>query len=136
MDASHIQKKTTVVSILIMCFLTFNIANAQIHRNGLFKNYSSEENNHSDVLHAITLHVAFDFKSMSFLGLGHSCLQLSTKKNRFPQESIPYHIGLKLGDNTISQNIIASIHANYIRELDINPFIYGLALHFKKHKDL
>lgn len=136
MDALHIQKKIRAVTILIMCFLTFNIANAQVINNGLLKNYSKGGNSHSDVFHAITLHASFDCQSMPFLGLGYSCLQLSTKENNFTQESLTYNIGLKLDNKTISHNIIASIHANYIGKVNLNPLVYGLAFHFIAAPDM
>jgi hypothetical protein len=81
-----------------MCFFAINVVNGQINNNGLFKNYSKSGNSYSDVFHGITINAAFDCKSMPFFGIGYTCLQFSTRNNRFTQESITYNLGLELGN--------------------------------------
>lgn len=136
MDTLHIRGKNITILLLIMCFFAVYAANAQINNNGLYKNYSKTGNSYSDVFHGITINAAFDFQSMPFFGIGYTCLQFSTRSNRFTQENITYNIGLELGNSTISHNIIASVHANYIGKVDLNPFVYGLSLHFIAAPDI
>ncbi len=125
------RKKIISHLILIVFFISLlSTAISQGNKSGLVKIYLSYAKDYSAYFHNINLSAAFDIQTMPFFGLGYTIMKLADRDNRFIQGSISYNIGYHLKQSTISHNITASIHSNYITKVDLNPFVYGLTLHF------
>lgn len=117
------------VLIIVFVSLLSNVV-SQRNRTGLVRSYSSSARDYSDIFHVIRLSTAFDAQTMPFFGLGYGVMKLGKRDSRFIQAGISYSIGYHLKQAIPSHNIVLSVHSNYISRLDLNPFTYGLSLHY------
>ncbi len=125
-----------------MAFIAiYSIGNAQVNRSGLKNNYSKSGKSVAVIRHGITTQLSYDCGKTAFVGVGYSASQYFGIGNRFMQQSVIYQIGLqtdKLGDpyqSAYIHNLIGTFHCSYIGAVDLNPIIYGVAIHFATAKD-
>lgn len=127
--------------LVIITTIIFGTTDAQVNRSGLKHNYSKTGKSTAVIRHGITGQLSYDAGKVPFIGVGYSASQYFGIGNRFMQQSITYQIGLQtdiLSDPHQSgyiHNLIGTFHCSYIGTADLNPFIYGIALHFATAKD-
>lgn len=132
--------KNNCIIILILITI-FGTTNAQVNRSGLRNNYSKSGKSTAVIRQGLTVQLAYDCGKVPFIGIGYVTSQYFGIGNRFMQQSITYHLGLQtdiLGNPNQSayiHNLIGTFHCSYIGTNDLNPFIYGIAIHFATAKD-
>ncbi|MGI6292544.1 MAG: hypothetical protein ACOXZH_09040 [Bacteroidales bacterium] len=125
------------ILVIIFCYT----ANAQINRTGFKNNYSKTGKSFALIRHGLTGQLAYDAYKTPFLGVGYVSTQYFGIGNRFMQQTVAYQLGLmidKLGEpheSAFIHNIVGTFHCSYIGTTDLNPFIYGVAIHFATAKD-
>lgn len=132
-------KNKFLIFILVIIFC--HTANAQINRTGFKNNYSKTGKSFALIRHGLTGQLAYDAYKTPFLGVGYVSTQYFGIGNRFMQQTVAYQLGLmidKLGkphESAFIHNIVGTFHCSYIGTTDLNPFIYGVAIHFATAKD-
>ncbi len=135
----NLYKNKFLILILLIAFC--NIANAQVNRKGLKNNYSKTGKSFALIRHGITGQLAYDAYKTPFIGVGYVSTQYFGIGNRFMQQSVTYHLGMQLDkfgkphESAFIHNLIGTFHCSYIGTADLNPFIYGIAIHFTTAKD-
>ena len=138
-----VMKKSTSLFLFFIVFLgvqTLNInAYGQTNRKGQKHSFSTMGRNHTFIRHGLTIHLGSGIsarlkQSVSAVpmgGIGYVASQYYGVGNRFMQQSITYQFGLGLSDGGYqTHNVVGTFHCSYIGKLDLNPFIYGIALQF------
>ena len=132
------QKVKQIGKCLSACFLVAGLlfaaadADAQSNRNKRKNNFSKSGKSFAQIRHGLTLNLGTSLDIMPMVGLGYSCSQYYGIGNRFMQQSLTYQLGLS---DEMIHNVVGTFHASYIGTWDMNPFIYGLAVHFAMGKD-
>jgi hypothetical protein len=126
--------------VLFICIQTVeNSALAQSNRRGKRNSFSNVGKSFTYIRHGLTFHLGGGIsarlkQSVSAVpmgGIGYVASQYYGVGNRFMQQSITYQFGLGLsGSGYQTHNIVGTFHCSYIGSLDMNPFVYGVALHY------
>ena len=141
---SHFQidmKKLISIALLVIGIIGVQVSTndlyGQTNRNKKHNNFSSIGKSQATIRHGITLQVLGNLSAkltqMDFLpcfGLGYSATQYYGVGNRVMQQSVTYQIGFGTSGNYIVHNLMGTFHCSFIGSWDMNPFIYGIALHF------
>ena len=136
-------RKGTSVSLLavaLLCVQTLeNQAYGQSNRKGKKNNFSTLGKSFSFIRHGITFHAGagvsaklnHSISAVPTVGLGYVASQYYGVSNRFMQQSVTYQFGLGLDNGGYqTHNVVGTFHCSYIGSLDMNPFVYGVALQF------
>jgi hypothetical protein len=136
-------RKGSGILALIMLFLCIqvqeNSASAQTNRRGKRNTFSSVGKSFTYIRHGLTFHLGAGISArlqqsvsvVPMVGIGYVASQYYGVGNRFMQQSITYQFGLGLSDGGYqTHNVVGTFHCSYIGSLDLNPFVYGIALHY------
>ena len=129
-----------VVAGVFLCVQTLdNKAYGQSNRKGQKNSFSSLGKSHSFIRHGITFHLGGgisarlkqSISAVPMVGLGYVASQYYGVGNRFMQQSVTYQFGLGMDNGGYqTHNAVGTFHCSYIGSLDMNPFVYGIALQF------
>ncbi|MDR1879105.1 MAG: hypothetical protein LBQ64_06035 [Bacteroidales bacterium] len=133
----------TGVFILVFVFLGLHFLEnnlyGQSNRGGRKNTFSSLGKGHSYIRQGLTIHVGAGISAnlkqaisaVPMAGIGYVASQYYGIGNRFMQQSVTYQFGLGMDHGGYqTHNLIGTFHCSYIGKLDMNPFVYGLAMHF------
>ena len=136
-------RRRTGILLLTAAFLcTQTLENevyGQSNRKGHKNNFSTLGKNHSFIRHGITFHISGGVSArlqqsvtaVPMIGLGYVASQYYGVGNRFMQQSVTYQFGLGFDNGGYqTHNAVGTFHCSYIGGLDLNPFVYGVAMHF------
>jgi len=131
------------IFLLVMAFLCIqtidNEAYGQSNRGGKKHSFSIVGKNHVYIRHGITIQVGCGISAnlkqsvsaVPMAGIGYVASQYYGTGNRFMQQSITYQFGMGLDNGGYqTHNAIGTFHCSYIGSVDLNPFVYGIALQF------
>jgi hypothetical protein len=143
LNSLKIIRKGLGIFALIVMFLCVevieNSAYAQTNRRGRKNSFSSIGKSFTYIRHGLTFHLGGgvsarlqqSVSAVPMIGIGYVASQYYGVGNRFMQQSITYQFGLGLsGKGFQTHNIVGTFHCSYIGSLDLNPFVYGIALHY------
>ena len=138
-----IMRKGIGIFLLVVAFVGVqmldNQAYGQSNRKGKKNNFSALGKSHAYIRHGLTIHVAGGISAnlkqsitaVPMAGIGYVASQYYGTGNRFMQQSVTYQFGMGMDNGGyITHNAIGTFHCSYIGGLDMNPFVYGAALHF------
>jgi len=115
---------------------------AQVNRKKKSHNFSSLGMREARIRHGITLNVGSGLSAnleqplsiVPTVGIGYCASQYYGVGNRFMQQTVTYQLGIGLAglanNSYVVHNLIGTFHCSYIGSLDLNPFIYGVAIQF------
>jgi len=126
-----------VALLFSFLFLDMNL-HAQVNRKKRSHSYSSLGMREARIRYGITFnaggalsaHLKQPLSIVPSVGLGFCAAQYYGVGNRFMQQSVTYQIGYSLKDAYLVHNGVGTFHCSYIGTLDLNPFIYGVAIQF------
>ena len=136
------QKNAGIVLFIIAFLSTQMLDNnvfGQTNRKGKRNSFSTIGRNHTFIRHGLTIHVGGgisanleqSISAVPMFGLGYVASQYYGVANRFMQQSVTYMFGIGMGNGGFqTHNAIGTFHCSYIGGADLNPFVYGVALHF------
>ncbi len=116
-----------------------NNAYGQSNRKGKKNNFSSIGKSFTYIRHGLTFNFGAGISAslkqpvsvVPMVGIGYVASQYYGVGNRFMQQSITYQFGLGFSDGGYqTHNLVGTFHCSYIGSLDMNPFVYGIALQF------
>lgn len=109
----------------------------QINRRNHKNNFSSLGKSMAVIRHGLTIQ-AFGFAPDNFkpfqptvaIGVGYTATQYYGVGNRFMQQSVVYSLGLCIDkrQDYFIHSLSGTFHCSFIGNVDLNPFIYGIAL--------
>ncbi|MDR0368736.1 MAG: hypothetical protein LBH82_06315 [Bacteroidales bacterium] len=111
----------------------------QSNRRGKRNNFSVGGRNMTFIRHGLTIHAGAGVSArldqavsiVPMAGLGYVASQYYGVGNRFMQQSVTYQMGLGMDHGGYQvHNAIGTFHCSYIGGIDLNPFVYGIALQF------
>ncbi|MDR1180800.1 MAG: hypothetical protein LBL13_02320 [Bacteroidales bacterium] len=142
-DSLKIIRKGFGIFSLIVLFISIqtleNSALAQSNRRGKKNNFSNVGKHFTYIRHGLTFHLGGGISArlkqsvsaVPMIGLGYVASQYYGVGNRFMQQSVTYQFGIGLGGSGFqTHNVTGTFHCSYIGGLDLNPFVYGIALHY------
>jgi hypothetical protein len=114
---------------------------AQVNRKKRSHSYSSLGMREARIRHGIAFNVGGSLSAnlkqplslVPSVGIGYCAAQYYGVGNRFMQQSAVYQLGIGVmgpSGSYLVHNIIGTFHCSYIGTADLNPFIYGVAVHF------
>ena len=132
-----------IVLVIVTLFFSFLFLGAnlyaQVNRKKKSHNFSSLGMREARIRHGITLNLGAGLSAnleqplsiVPTVGIGYCASQYYGIGNRFMQQSVTYQIGYGLANGTyVVHNLVGTFHCSYIGTLDLNPFIYGVAMQF------
>lgn len=137
-----IRKTWTISLTLTLLLILSSLGNdvyGQSNRGKRKNNFSSIGRSHTYIRHGLTIHVGAGISAslkqsvsaVPMAGLGYTASQYYGISNRFMQQSITYQFGLGLDRGGYQvHNVVGTFHCSYIGSLDLNPFVYGIAMQF------
>ncbi len=125
-------KRLSLVFFVAGLLLSSMDAGAQSNRGKHKNNFSKSGKSFAVMRHGMTLNLGTSLDITPMVGLGYACSQYYGIGNRFMQQSLTYQVGI--GDELI-HNVVGAFHCSYIGNWDMNPFLYGLAVHFAMSPD-
>ena len=142
-NSLRVIQKGTGILVLAAAFLYVqtvdNESFAQSNRKGKKNTFSTLGKSFSFIRHGITFHVGGGISAnlqqsltgVPMAGIGYVASQYYGVGNRFMQQSVTYQFGLGLDNGGYqTHNAVATFHCSYIGSLDMNPFVYGVAMQF------
>jgi len=138
-----VMQKSTAIFLLLIVFLSVqtldNNVYGQTNRKGKRNTFSAVGKNHTFIRHGLTIHVgggisaslSQPLSAVPMVGIGYVASQYYGVANRFMQQSVTYLFGIGFNDGGFqTHNAIGTFHCSYIGGVDLNPFVYGIALHY------
>ncbi|MCL2132131.1 MAG: hypothetical protein FWH36_06755 [Lentimicrobiaceae bacterium] len=134
-------KLIVLLTVTVFLSLQFSDADlyAQSNRKKQKNNFSSIGKREARIRHGIALNFGAGLSAnlqqpMSIvptIGMGYCAAQYYGVGNRFMQQTVTYQLGYGLANGGyIVHNLAGTFHCSYIGTLDLNPFIYGIAMQF------
>jgi len=134
-------KTTVFVAVMAFCFLQVFDAEtyAQANRKKQLNNFSSIGKREARIRHGIAFNLGMSLSAdldqplsmVPTAGVGYCASQYYGIGNRFMQQSVTYQLGYGLAHGGyLVHNLTGTFHCSYIGALDLNPFIYGMAMQF------
>lgn len=146
MNKTHCFKRInskTIVFATVTLFFFFQVldtdAYAQANRKKQTNSFSSIGKREARIRHGIAFNLGASLSAnlkqplsiVPALGVGYCASQYYGVGNRFMQQTVTYQIGYGLAHgNYLVHNLVGTFHCSYIGALDLNPFIYGVAMQF------
>lgn len=135
------KKSIVLVAVTLFFALQFLGGNlyAQTNRKKQKNSFSSLGMREARIRHGITLNFGMGFSAnleqpLSYVptvGVGYCAAQYYGVSNRFMQQSVTYQLGVGMDKGGyFVHNLVGTFHCSYIGSLDLNPFIYGVAMQF------
>jgi len=136
------QRGLAIFSLVLILFAVQVLDNdlyAQSNRKGRSNNFSTGGKSFSSIRHGLTIHAGAGISArldqgvsvVPMAGIGYVASQYYGVSNRFMQQSVTYQFGLGMDHGGYRvHNAIGTFHCSYIGGLDLNPFVYGIALQF------
>ncbi len=129
--------KLIIILILGIVLSLPQTVSGQVNRRNHKNNFSSLGKSTAVIRHGLTVqalaYVSDNFKPFAptlAIGIGYSATQYYGVGNRFMQQSVTYALGLNINrrqDNLI-HSLTGTFHCSFLGNIDLNPFIYGVAL--------
>ena len=129
--------------VVVMLFFSFLLSDAdvqaQVNRKKQKNTFSSLGMREARIRHGITVNLGAGLSAnleqplsiVPTAGIGYCASQYYGVGNRFMQQSATYQLGYGLANGGyIVHNLVGTFHCSYIGALDLNPFIYGVAMQF------
>ena len=142
-NSLNIIRKGAGIVLLTAAFLCVqtldNKAYGQSNRKGKKNSFSTVGKSFSFIRHGMTFHLVGGISARTkqaisavpMVGLGYVASQYYGVGNRFMQQSVTYQFGLGLDNGGYqTHNAVGTFHCSYIGSLDMNPFVYGIAIQF------
>ena len=144
-----LQKSSRKLTVLLTVTLVFSFVffsadlQAQTNRKKQSNNFSSIGKREARIRHGLALNFGAGLSAnleqpmslVPMVGAGYCAAQYYGVGNRFMQQSVTYQFGMGLSNGGyFVHNLVGTFHCSYIGSLDLNPFIYGIALHFAQYK--
>ena len=145
----YLQKSSSKVTVLLIVTLFFSFqfldANgyAQVNRKKQTHNFSSLGMREARIRHGITVNFGAGISAnlqqalsiVPMVGIGYCAAQYYGVGNRFMQQSVTYQLGVGMDkEGYYVHNLVGTFHCSYIGTLDLNPFIYGIAMQFAYYR--
>ena len=139
------RKLTVLLTVTLFFSFLFLGANlqAQVNRKKQSNNFSTIGKRETRIRHGIALNFGAGFSAnleqplsiVPTVGVGYCAAQYYGVGNRFMQQSVTYQLGIGLANGGyMVHNVVGTFHCSYVGALDLNPFIYGIALQFAHYK--
>jgi hypothetical protein len=129
-----------LLSAAFLCVQSLdNQAYGQSNRKGKKNSFSVVGKSHAYIRHGVTIHVGGgisanlkqSISAVPMAGIGYVASQYYGTGNRFMQQSVTYQFGMGMDNGGYqTHNAVGTFHCSYIGAADLNPFVYGAALHF------
>ena len=131
----------TVTVLFSFLFLDANLY-AQTNRKKQSNNFSTIGKREARIRHGIALNFGAGVSAnleqplslVPTVGVGYCAAQYYGVGNRFMQQTVTYQLGIGLANGSyMVHNVVGTFHCSYIGSLDLNPFIYGIAMQFSHY---
>lgn len=136
-------QKIAGIALLLVAFLYIQTLDNQVYgqsnRKGQKNSFSAVGKSHSYIRHGLTIHAGAgisarlqqSISAVPMVGIGYVASQYYGTCNRFMQQSVTYQFGIGMDNGGYqTHNAVGTFHCSYIGVADLNPFVYGIALHF------
>ena len=135
--------RKSIVLVAVTVFFAFQFLDgnlyAQVNRKKQKNSFSTLGMREARIRHGITLNFGAGFSAnleqplsiVPTVGAGYCAAQYYGVSNRFMQQSVTYQLGIGMDKGGyFAHNLVGTFHCSYIGTLDLNPFIYGIAMQF------